>query len=131
MKTQEQQKAELCDKLIEVLKLAHEGCENRTWKGFQNGDGEEFGEQLDLLMTEYDSITAQKPLTADPYADEVFSGRVLNKVQSYFYRKGLGRNPRLSECPHISYFGIGNGFGRKSREEYIEVMKKFNMHDKI
>jgi hypothetical protein len=128
MKTQEQQKAELCDKLIEVLKFAHEGCENRTWKGFQNGDGEEFGEQLDLLMTEYDSITAQKPLTADPYADEVFSGRLYKLLTKLSW---VSKETRLSYMPKLASLMNENGFGRKSREEYIEVMKKYGFNDKI
>lgn len=82
------------------------------------------------LIDDYEQIIQQKTLTADPYADEVFSGRLFKKVLWYF-KEPLKDMPKLSDCPHISWFGTDRGFGRKSREEYIEVMKKFGFNDKI
>jgi hypothetical protein len=114
MKTQEQQKAMLLDKYVENLRLNSDHL---------------FTEDLNLIK-EYDAITAQKPLTADPYADEVFSGRLFKKILWYF-KQPLNDMPKLSECPSVNWYNQHIGFGRKSREEYIEVMTTYEMWDKI
>jgi hypothetical protein len=114
MKTQEQQKADLLDELM-----------HRCTGAFSRSYG---GELLLETLNKYRKITAQKPLTADPYADEVFSGRLYKLLTKLSW---VSKETRLSYMPKLASLMNENGFGRKSREEYIEVMKKFNMHDKI
>jgi len=110
MKTQEQQKAELLDKIVADI--------------IENKD-----DHLIWIVSMYAEITAQKPLTADPYADEIFSGRILKAIYSTYHVKP--RALRLSECPSVKLINQFNGFGRKSREEYIEAMTTYEMWDKI
>jgi hypothetical protein len=115
MKTQEQQKADLLDELM-----------HRCTGAFSRSYG---GELLLETLNKYRKITAQKPLTADPYADEIFSGRLCRFLAHYFF--GDTTELRLSECPKIDLINTERGFGRKSREEYIEVMTTYEMWDKI
>ena len=114
MKTQEQQKAELLDDLIFYIKNG-----NTDFKDQMGGK---------LLISKYDQITQQKPLSQDPYCDEVFSGRLLNIISDYW---GLENNERLSDLPNIIVFSDKHGFGKKMREEYIDVMTTYEMFDKI
>ena len=111
MKTQEQQKAELCDRMMYVLR---NNLVSETLMGF---------------VSEYDQITQQKPLSQDPYIDELFSKRVLGAIYSSYRIKP--KNLRLSDCPKIILLNIVRGFGRKSVEEYTEVMTKYNLTDKL
>jgi len=49
-----------------------------------------------------------------------------------FLTKYLKDYPKqLSELPKIEDLEMEHGFGRKSREEYVDVMKKYGFHDKI
>tara|TARA_R110000868_G_scaffold119513_5_gene317288 strand:- start:22164 stop:22511 length:348 start_codon:yes stop_codon:yes gene_type:complete len=115
MKTQEQQKAELCDVFFSKIIT----CQM---------DDKAIIELIANCSLDYEKITAQKPLTADPYADEIFSGRLLNSLSGFLRQLN---KPRLSDLPNVNLFLDLHGFGRKSREEYIEVMKKYEMWDKI
>jgi len=114
MKTQEQQKSELCDRMMYVLR---NNLVSETLMGF---------------VSEYDQITQQKPLSQDPYIDELVGLRLLNilkfaKNNSYFNFNKL----RLSECPNVKDLNRIHGFGKKMREEYTEVMTTYEMFDKI
>lgn len=113
-KTQEQQKAGLLDDYIKDLKTVKVHL-----LSLDDAD----------LIAKYDAITSQKPLTADPYADEIFSKRVYNLLVAHFW--GDATELRLSECPKISHIRDDIGFGRKSREEYISIMKQYGFNDKI
>tara|TARA_R110000868_G_scaffold309986_2_gene571216 strand:+ start:2707 stop:3051 length:345 start_codon:yes stop_codon:yes gene_type:complete len=114
MKTQEQQKAELLTQYVEAL--------------IPLSTTVEINDMEIVLIRKYNEIIQQKPLTADPYADEVFSGRVLRLIHSTC---GYNSLTRISNLPHIEWFRSKIGFGRKSREEYIEVMTTYEMWDKI
>ena len=114
MKTQEQQKIELCDEF---------------YKNVMNARGK--GEIVKLTSAwsyEYFKITKQKPLSQDPYADEVFSGRLLRVIKMYWR---FDKMSRLSQLPNVDFFCHEFGFGKKMREEYIEVMTTYEMFDKI
>lgn len=113
MKTQEQQKAELCDEFFSQIST----CSLTD-------------EQIIVLMAKccikYDEITQQKPLSQDPYCDEIFSGRMLT-----FFRKYHLNKKRLSELPNLISLIHQDGFGRKSVEEYTEVMTTYEMFYKL
>jgi len=109
MKTQEQQKSELCDRMMYVLR---NNLVSETLMGF---------------VSEYDQITQQKPLSQDPYVDEVFSGRLLTHIRKF----RADPKAKLSSFPKVGFFEKTNGFGKKMREEYIEVMTTYEMFDKI
>lgn len=115
MKTQEQQKAELLTQYVEAL--------------IPLSTTVELNDMEKVLVKKYKEITSQKPLTADPYIDEVFSKRVYDLVNTFFW--GQAHVTRLSHCPKLKEIELEYGFGRKSREEYIEVMRKYNFLDKI
>lgn len=112
MKTQEQQKAELMDGVYETLN----GIRDAEW----------FGSILEGICKEYEKITMQKPLSADPYADEVFNGRIVNILRDF-----CGMPIRLSECPHIKTLLVKRNFGYKSQMEYIAVMKEYSFENKL
>lgn len=120
--SKEQQKAKLLDDLFDWLKP----CFNEP---YDEGTDEHMRDMIQDAKQEYDVITAQKPLTADPYADEVFSGRLCRFLAHYFF--GDTTELRLSECPKIDLINTEKGFGRKSREEYITIMKQYGFNDKI
>jgi hypothetical protein len=112
MKSTEQRKAELCDTFFHLRKVT-------------SG----YSDLMNDCIEKYNKITQQKPLSQDPYCDEVFSGRLVT-----FLTKHLKDYPKqLSECPTIQELVHShvNGFGRKSRKEYIDVMTAYEMFDKI
>ena len=113
MKTQEQQKAELLDNLVEKHRGPMFNAVN-----FSN----------DVFMS-YDAITTQKPLSADPFANEVFSTRVWNVLNDHFYGNSI--ELRLSECPRIKTLIGKRNFGYKSQMEYISVMKEYSFENKL
>jgi hypothetical protein len=42
---------ELYEKLLYIVSVkAHRGCKNKTWYGYENGYGQEFGEELDNVI---------------------------------------------------------------------------------
>ena len=44
---------EMLEKGIEILDVkCADGCENKTWKGFQNGNGEDVGLEIDKFIKE-------------------------------------------------------------------------------
>ena len=110
MKTQEQQKAELCDRMMCALR---NNLVSEALMGF---------------VSEYDNITQQKPLSQDPYINEVFSRRLLNIISDYW---GVENDERLSDLPNIIVFSDKVGFGKMMRQEYTEVMTTYEMFDKI
>lgn len=113
MKTKEQRKAELLD----ALSKERHSFIAPTW-----------------LWEKYDEIESEKTLQQDPYADEVFGGRVSNVLRYYCRLNNRVDTLRLSQCPRIStlirHDGI-RGFGYKSWQEYREVMTKYGFTDKL
>lgn len=112
MKTQEQQKSELCDEYVNALLSIKSTVE--------------LNEMEIVLIKKYNQIAQQKPLSQDPYCDEIFSGRMLTLFRKYHLNK-----KRLSELPNLISLIHQDGFGRKSVEEYTEVMTTYEMWDKI
>ena len=47
---------EMLEKLVEIVNILDvkcaDGCENKTWKGFQNGNGEDVGLEIDKFIKE-------------------------------------------------------------------------------
>ena len=47
---------ETLEKLVEIVNILDvkctDGCENKTWKGFQNGNGEDIGIEIDRFIKE-------------------------------------------------------------------------------
>ena len=47
---------ETLEKLVEIVNILDvkcaDGCENKTWKGFQNGNGEDVGLEIDKFIKE-------------------------------------------------------------------------------
>ena len=47
---------EMLEKLSEIVNILDvkcaDGCENKTWKGFQNGNGEDVGLEIDRFIKE-------------------------------------------------------------------------------
>ena len=86
------------------------------------------------LQEKYNAIVEQKTLSADPYADEVLSGRLLNLVHDYLTLKVAHwqiKDFRLSGLPDLKCLTRLRGFGKKTRQEYIDVMTKYGFTDKI
>jgi len=124
MKTQEQQKSELCDRMMYVLR---NNLVSETLMGF---------------VSEYDQITQQKPLSQDPYIDEIFSGRTCGVIRShlkskiaydddYFKNHEKIKNIRLSDLPNIRYISQARGFGKMMRKEFFDIMSNYKMLDKV
>jgi hypothetical protein len=114
MKTQEQQKAELLDELMHY-------CSGAFSQSYAH-------ELLTETKKKHNQITQQKPLSQDPYIDEVFSRRLLRIIKIYW---ACNKETRLSELPSIDWFCHDFGFGKMSKQEYIEVMTKYNLTDKL
>lgn len=115
MKTQEQQKSELCDKFFISIST-----------GLINDNN--FVDFMVECTLEYEKITQQKPLSQNPYCDEVFDGRLMTIINKYW---SVDRKNQLSEMPNISFFRPIKGFGKKMEEQYIEVMSTYKMFNKI
>jgi hypothetical protein len=120
MKTQEQQKAELLDQIVSDI--------------ITNKD-----DHLIWIVSMYAEITAQKPLSADPYADEVFTGKCGALIINYAYYhichsygpKMPRKDMRLSDMPHLHIFIEARNVGRKSIEYYKDVMLEYGFNDKL
>lgn len=81
---------------------------------------------LDALNANGSKILSVAP-RKDPYVDEVMPGRLANALADFV---GI-RFPKLSECPHVSELIGRRPLGPVSIEDYKEVMRKYNFHNKV
>lgn len=126
MKTKEQRKAELCDKLAIELKTAISLQVKGTFS-------------LRKFLNEYDEIEASKPLSKDPYADEVFGGHCGSRlITAAVHHLGLRqetaidrKDMRLSHMPTLGWYKNTRRIGKKSLWVYEEVMKEYGFTEKL
>ena len=117
MKSIEQQKSELLDKFCNELKTT------------DIYEIPYLASVIAKMLIKHEEITAQKPLSQNPYCDEVFGGRLMGLLNDYW-----GTNhpyKHISTLPHVSFFDGVRGFGRKTREEYVTVLEQYGFTDKI
>lgn len=121
MKSIEQQKAELLDELFNDWNVMDNYCDEHT------------RDALTDLHREYIAITAQKPLSQNPFADEVFRGNCGSRLINHaIEHTGIERkNLRLSDMPPLSWYKGRRGINSKSLWVYEETMREHGMNDKL
>lgn len=118
MKTKEQRKAELLDEIVRDLKGVHSHL-------LSIDDAE--------IIRKHDEIESSKPLSQDPYADEIFKGYCgCRLITAAVHCLGIERKHlRLSDMPHIQVFRDMRNIGKKSLWVYEETMREFGFTDKL
>lgn len=126
-------KAQLLDELMGKLNPGFEDC-NYYWC-----QSNEVLKTMFEVKQKYDELMAEKPLSKDPFADEVFSGYCGSRlVAAAVHYLGLRaetaiarKDLRLSHMPTLGWYRNTRKIGKKSLWVYEQTMVEYGFHEKL